>query len=105
MSIPFPDKAPRGPRIKAGGVGEYYEGPLFTGRRTTVYASTCSHCAHIMEFESRRKMDVDVCRRCMRIVCPRCAGSPCETQEAYCDRVEREARIRHRIETWSWKCY
>jgi hypothetical protein len=105
MGVPFPGKIPRGPRIKPGSIGEYYEGPLFTGKCKTVYASTCSHCAHIMEFESRRKMEVDVCRKCMRIICPGCVGRPCVTQEAECERIEREARLARRIQQDVWGCY
>ena len=95
----------RGPRINPGSVGEYYEGPLFQGRCKTVYAATCSHCRHIMEFESRRKMDVDVCRGCMRIICPGCVGKSCVPNEMWCEQVEREERIKRRVEQGAWGCY
>ena len=40
MAIIFPDKMPKGPRLKAGGFGEYFEEGLWQGKSTTVYAST-----------------------------------------------------------------
>ena len=107
MPIVFPDKTPKGPRFKAGGVGEYFEDGLWTGKCTTVYASTCAHCAHISEFPSRRTMmeHVDICRGCMRLICLGCYGLPCRPQEAECERVEREERLRRRIEQGAWGCY
>jgi len=100
----FPDRIAHGPRLKAGSVGEYYEGPLFTGKCMTVYASTCFHCGHISEWRNKRDMVVDVCRGCMRLVCERCAGGPCVPQEAECERIEREA-LKRKIEIDGWGCY
>lgn len=104
MSLVFPDKIAHGPRLKAGSVGEYYDGPLFTGKCTPVYASTCAHCQHITEWASKKDMVVDVCRKCMRLVCERCSGSPCTPQEAWCEQIEREA-LRKKIEIDGWGCY
>jgi hypothetical protein len=93
--------------IKAGGVGEYFEGPMWDGPARTVYASTCSHCGHISEFPSRRSMMefVDVCRGCMKLICLGCCGKPCRPQEAECERIEKEARLRRRVEMNGWGCY
>ena len=57
-----------------------------------------------MEFESRRKMEVDVCRKCMRVICPSCVGEPCNPNEKWCEDVERE-HLRSKIERGSWGCY
>lgn|SRR5579864_277683 len=97
----------KGPRLKAGGVGEYFEGPLWQGKVTTVHESTCAHCAHITEFPSRRTMFdyVDVCRGCMQLICLGCVGKPCVPQEAECERLEKEDRLKKRIEQLSWGCY
>ena len=94
-------------RQQAGGVGEYFDGPLWTGKRTTVYASTCAHCAHITEYPSRRTMMeyVDVCRGCMRLICLGCLGRPCTPQEKEAERIEREDRVRQRVIQGSWGCY
>jgi hypothetical protein len=92
---------------KPGGVGEYFDGPLWNGRASTVYASTCAHCAHVTEFPSRRTMTehVDVCRGCMRLICLGCVGKPCTPQELECERIERETRVSRRLEKDSWGCY
>src|SRR5580704_4999986 len=96
--LPF-DKIAKGPRIKAGGFGEYFDGPMWQGPSKTVYASTCNHCGHISEFPSRRKMmeHVDVCRGCMRLICLGCVGMPCVPQEKEAERIENEARLKARI--------
>jgi hypothetical protein len=93
--------------IKAGGVGEYFEGPQWDGKATTVYASTCAHCAHISEFPNRRSMMefVDICRGCMKLICLGCVGKPCTPQEKECERIERESRLRQRVEMQGWGCY
>lgn len=94
-------------RIKPGGIGQYFEGPMWTGRVREVHASSCGHCGRITEFDSRRKMmeHVDVCRGCMRLICLGCVGKPCVPQEAACERVEREAEIERKIAVGSWGCY
>lgn len=107
MPPDFPDKMPKGPSIKPGGIGQYFEGPMWTGKVREVCASSCAHCGHITEFESRRKMmeHVSLCFGCMRLTCMGCAGKPCVPQEAECERVEREERLRRRIEQGAWGCY
>lgn len=104
---PFPDKMPKGPRLKPGGVGMYFEGPMWTGKVREVHSSTCNHCGHPTEFESMRTMmeHVDLCYGCMRLICLGCVGKPCVPQEMACERVEREARLRHKLEQDAWGCY
>lgn len=95
-------------RQEAGGVGQYFDGPVDDGVLTReVYASTCSHCTAITEFASRRAMMeyVEVCRGCMKLICLDCAGKPCRPFEKEAERQEREARLRRRIEAAGWRCY
>lgn len=107
MALVFPNRISHGPRLKAGGEGEYFEGHLWQGNVTTVYASTCAHCGHISEFPSRKRMMefVDVCRGCMRLICLGCVGKPCVPQEKECERIEKEDRLKRKIEQGSWGCY
>lgn len=98
------------PGQRAGGIGQYFDGPLADAGRKLVretLASTCGHCGSITEFESRRRMTdhVDVCRGCMRLVCLRCAGGPCDPMEAKAEREELAARIRERAAIGAWRCY
>lgn len=81
----------RGPKIRPGGIGEYFEPD---GSVKTVYASTCAHCQHITEFESRRQMTdaVDVCRSCMRLICLECVGKPCMPAEKWAEFKEKYGR-------------
>ena len=94
-------------RFEAGGVSEYFDEPLWQGRVITVHSSTCWHCGRITDFPSRRVMFdyVDVCRGCMKLICLGCVGKPCTPQEAECERIEREDRLKQRIEQGSWGCY
>ncbi len=107
MPLVFPDTMPKGPRIKPGGVGQYFEGPAWAGKCVEVHESTCAHCARITGFPSlKRMMDhVDICRGCMKLICLGCLGKPCTPQELECERIEREATLRHRIEQGAWGCY
>ncbi len=85
-------------RFEPGSVGEYYDGPLWSGNATLFYESTCSHCQHGTRFPSKKSMMeyVDVCRGCMRLVCLPCAGKPCRTWEKECDHLEAEGRRQYR---------
>lgn len=107
MPLPFPDRIPHGPLIRPGGVSEYFEGRAWDGKCTTVYSSTCAHCAHMTDFPNRRTMMdyVDVCRGCMRLICLGCVGKPCTPQEKECERIELEERIKRRVEQGAWGCY
>ena len=98
---------PKGPRIKPGGIGQYFEGPNWTGKVREVYTSSCAHCGIPTEFESKRKMmeHVDLCFGCMRLICLNCYGKPCETQEAMCERVEQEAKLQDKLLRAAWGCY
>jgi|SRR5580700_5707224 hypothetical protein len=102
----FPDKIAHGPQFKAGGFGEYFEGPLWTGNSRRVYASTCAHCGTPSEYESirRRSEAVEVCRKCMRQICFKCVDRPCTPQEMWCEQEERQ-KLKERIEIDGWGCY
>ncbi len=63
-----------------------------------MHSSTCSHCQHVTEFPSLRKMTdyIDFCRSCMEEVCidrpgpngttiQGCAGRPCRQWLKKCD--------------------
>ena len=110
MAIPFPDKIPHGPRIRAGGIGQYFDQPGWTGKCTEVYESTCAH-AHcgqkITAFPSlKRMMDhVEICRCCMKLICLECVGKPCRPAEQEADRVEAEWRLQQRVGRMAWGCY
>jgi hypothetical protein len=86
----------RGPLVKPGGVSESFS-PL---AHVEAYASTCSHCQHISEFPSMRRMmeHVELCRGCMKLICLQCAGQPCRPYEKEAERQEAEYRLRQRIE-------
>lgn len=92
------------PKQQAGAFGAYF----LDGRLVReVHASTCSHCAAITEFPSRREMldHVDICRGCMRLICLGCVGKPCRPFEREAERVEREARLRALYgEPPGWRC-
>jgi hypothetical protein len=106
MPFVFPDATPKGPRIKPGGIGQYFDQPFWTGTLTEVHHSTCFHCGAGSEFPSLKMMEhVDICRGCMKLICLRCVGKPCTPQEAECDRIEREQRLNRRIEQDAWGCY
>jgi hypothetical protein len=107
----FPDKIPHGPRIKAGGIGQYFEGPSCSGKLVSeVYESTCAH-AHcgqrITSFKSLRQMmdHVDICRGCMRLICLSCVGKPCLPAEKECERIEAETRLKANVHRAAWGCY
>lgn len=93
--------------FKAGGVGQYFEGPGFTGRVTEVYSSTCSHCTKLTEFSSAKTMmdHVEMCRGCMRLICLECYGKPCTPAEKEAERVEKEEALRRRLRQQAWGCY
>lgn len=90
-----------------GGVGQYFDEPMWQGRPREVHASTCAHCTRITEFASRKVMmdHVEICRGCMRLICLGCAGKPCRPAEAEIERIENEARLGRRIEMQGWGCY
>lgn len=107
VSLVFPDKMSKGPKIKPGGIGQYFEGRTWDGKCVEVHSSTCAHCAHMTEFPSRKAMmeHVDICYGCMKLICLPCHGKPCTPQELECERIEREAKLQHRIVQGSWGCY
>lgn len=91
-------------RLKAGGIGQYFDGPAFTGKCVEVYESTCAHAwcgQHITSFPSRKVMmeHVDICRCCMRLICLTCVGKPCLPAEKEAERVEKEALLQKKIES------
>jgi hypothetical protein len=90
-------------RIKPGGVALYCD-PL---GELEAHASTCSHCQHITEFPSMRRMMeyVEICRGCMKLICLGCVGKPCVPYEKECERQEAEYRLQRRIEGGGWGCY
>lgn len=94
-------------RFKGGGVGQYFEGPNWTGALTEVHSSKCSHCQHMTEYPSRKRMMefVDICRGCMSLICLGCVGKPCRPFEQEAERREQVARLRERIHKQAWGCY
>jgi hypothetical protein len=97
-------------RFKPGAVGEYFDGPIGDlGRKVivTVHSTTCAHCNTPTEFPSMRRMMefVDICRNCMRLICPKCADGPCRPFEKELERQEAEYRLKRRLEVDSWRCY
>jgi hypothetical protein len=90
-------------KSEPGGVNEVFD-ELGT---VTEYASTCSHCQHITQFPSKRKMmeHVDFCRGCMKLICLKCYGLPCRPYEKEADRQEAEFELRRAIERATWGCY
>ncbi len=86
--------------LRPGGVGQYFDGPGFTGRCEEVHHSTCQHCGKGTEFPSLRKMHehVDVCRSCMKLICLSCAGLPCMPYEERTTRYEKMMALKARIE-------
>lgn len=98
---------PKHLRFEPGSVGQYFEGPLGSGVLIReVYHSTCSHCQTGTEFPSKRTMmeHVEICRGCMRLICLNCYGKPCTPAEKEAERIEREARLRARIEGGGFRC-
>lgn len=91
-------------KIKPGGVNTYFD-PLFG--EVESHSSTCSHCQHITDFPSLKRMfdHVDVCRGCMKLICSGCVGQPCVPFEKRAEMQEEAARIRARIEQEAWRCY
>ena len=94
-------------RFEPGSIGEYYDGPLWSGKSTVFYESTCVHCQHGTKFPSKKAMHgyVDVCRKCMKLICLDCVGKPCRPWEKECERQEMEGRLKRRIEMAGWECY
>jgi hypothetical protein len=78
---------PKHVQFEPGGVGESFD-PI--NGVVTQYTSTCSHCQHITEFPSKRKMmeHVEICRGCMKLICLECVGLPCRPYENEADRQE-----------------
>ena len=77
---------------KPGGFGTYF-GPW--GEITETHSSTCAHCQRITEFSSLRRMTdhVDICRRCMKLVCLDCAGRDCRPFEKWLEAEEARGRF------------
>jgi hypothetical protein len=106
----FRDNIPHGPRVRAGGIGQYFDGPNWTGKCVEVYESTCAHawCGQkITTFPNLRKMmdHVEICRGCMRLICLECIGKPCLPAEKEAERLEAEERLRRRVAINTWGCY
>ena len=59
-----------------------------------MHSSTCSHCQHITEFPTLRKMTdyIDFCRTCMEEICLQCVSKPCRTWLKKCDIDEAVSR-------------
>jgi len=40
---------------------------------------SCMHCNHVVHVKPKAPMDEfgSMCRNCMKMVCPKCAGGPC----------------------------
>jgi len=94
-------------RFKPGGVSQYFEGPNFTGKLIEVGSSTCSHCRHLTDVESRKRMMevVDICRGCMKLICLSCHGKPCIPFEKRAERIEELHRLQSRVHMQAWRCY
>jgi hypothetical protein len=91
-------------KIKPGGINTYFD-PLFG--EVESHSSTCSHCQHITDFPSLKRMfdHVDMCRGCMKLICLECVGKPCRPFEKEAERLEKQAELTHRINLQSWRCY
>lgn len=91
-------------RLRPGGIN-IYSHPEFG--EVESHSSTCSHCQHITDFESRRRMmdHVDFCRSCMKLICLPCVGRPCIPYEKQAEIEEAADRLRARIHQQAWKCY
>ena len=94
-------------RFKGGGVGQYFDGPDWTGNLVEVHVSTCSHCQKQTEYPSQKRIMefVEICRGCMRLICLGCYGKPCRPFEQEAERQEALARLNDRIHMGSWRCY
>jgi hypothetical protein len=97
-------------RFKPGAVGQYFDGQVGDPGRELireVHSSVCAHCQTPTEFPSmKRMMDfVDICRGCMRLICPKCASGPCRPFEKEAERQEELARLQQRINIGAWRCY
>ncbi len=81
-------------RFKGGGVGQYFDGPNWTGKLVEVHVSTCSHCQAQTEYPSQKRMMefVDICRGCMRLICLGCYGKPCVPAEKRAEMIEAAAK-------------
>ena len=92
-------------RLKPGGINIYYDPVLGTSVET--HTSTCCHCQHITEFESRKKMfeAVDICRGCMRLICLECVGKPCVPYEKQAEIIENAHKLASRVHLQAWRCY
>lgn len=92
---------------RAGAIGQYFDGPNQTGKLTEVHSSKCSHCQHLTEYPSQRRMMefVDICRGCMKLICLGCVGKPCVPFEQEAERQEAIARLQQRIHMQAWRCY
>ena len=90
--------------IKPGGIN-FYTDPY--GTVIESYSSTCSHCQHITDFNSKKVMmdHVDLCRGCMKLICLECVGKPCLPYEKQAEIQEKEYKLRSRIHLQGWRCY
>ena len=94
-------------RFKPGSIGQYFDGPRWDGKLTEVHCSVCAHCQTPTEFPSMRQMMdfVDICRGCMKLICPKCASGPCRPYEKEAERLEQEEMLRRKIHMQAWRCY
>jgi hypothetical protein len=94
-------------RFKPGAIGQYFDGPMWSGKLVETHSSACHHCQKLTEFPSmKRMMDyVDICRGCMKLICLECHGKPCRPFEAEAERQEQMAEIQRRVQLNAWRCY
>jgi hypothetical protein len=98
---------PRLVRLKPGAVSQYFDEPGQSGRVREIHSSTCSHCQHMTEFPSMRRMMefVEICRGCMKLICLGCVGKPCVPFEKRVDIKEREDELHAKLVREGWRCY
>ena len=58
----------------------------------TVATSKCVHCQRMTDVPNRRAMlnVLDICRKCMGLICLNCAGKPCTPHMQTIERAESE---------------
>ena len=72
---------------RPGSVTEYV-GPWET---RTIATSVCAHCQSITEIPNTRQMHgyVDVCRKCMKLICLNCSNKDCIPAERWAEIAEK----------------
>jgi hypothetical protein len=79
-------------RFRPGGIAEEWDA---YGNVTEMHTSTCSHCQHITNVPSLRRLHevTDICRQCMKLICLECVGKPCIPFEKEAERQEARGRF------------